>query len=302
MKLIMVGMRYADAKAVAATPIGSKISLNLVSNNEGVDSRAVQCFNSKGLHVGFIRNTDLPTLFPYMQNKDEFATVKSKYENYWILEFIHLPKTDTISGPGSETYSSYITNASTSISNLIQKEKTMVTTNMRDYFFREVKNVAMDMQSGKFGIKSPEGITIFKPEGISVNPIVEMGFSIPAFAMRAEVSTLKAGDIVLNSDVPTFFKEYDKETSGYTVIATNGEEIKMGNVTNLFFGKNSVLAVKNMFGEGSEGAMNPMMMALMMGSDSGKGIDTKTLMLMSMMGGGKGMDPNMMMMLALSGK
>ena len=34
-------------------------------------------------------------------------------------------------------------------------------------------------------------------DGVSVNPITEMGFTIPAFAMRVPIEQLAAGDIII---------------------------------------------------------------------------------------------------------
>ncbi len=112
--------------------------------------------------------------------------------------------------------------------------------------------------------------------------------------MRTAVDKLVAGDIIVNGDQAQFFVEAVKE-GGYKVMSTSGEVSTVGNVKNLFFGANTVLAVKNMF-EGS--GMNPMMMALMMGD--GK-MDTKTLMLMSMMGGGAMGEMNPMMLMLMMG-
>jgi hypothetical protein len=120
--------------------------------------------------------------------------------------------------------------------------------------------------------------------------------------MRVAINDLKAGDIIVGGSEPTFFVGLVKD-GGYEVVTMNGEHKVIGTVTNMFFGKNTVLAVKNMFGEG----VNPMMMALMMGDDKkGEGFDMKTFALMSMMGNtaGKegGMDSNMLMMMMLMGK
>lgn len=193
------------------------------------------------------------------------------------------------------------------------KENTMIG-NMKNSLFREIKNVAIDVQSGKFGIKTADGIAVYTDKGISVNPITEMGFNVPAFAIRVEVSTLKTGDILVVGDEVVFFKASSKEDGGYEVISPIGETRKVTQVTNMFFGKNTVLAIPNMFGGASAegfGGMNPMMMAMMLGDNKGLtvgsgGFDMKTFMLLSMMGNKDnkdmgGMNP-MMMALMLGGK
>ncbi len=166
------------------------------------------------------------------------------------------------------------------------EKKTMINTNsMRDSFFKEVKNVALDMQSGKLGVITKDGVVI--SDGVSVNPITEMSFTIPAFAMRVPIADLQAGDIIITSGDPVFFREGSK--AGYLTINTSGVMQEVGAVSNLFFGKNTVMAVKNMFGDSTSG-MNPMMMAMMFSdkdSSGSGGFDFKKMMMMQMMMGNK---------------
>lgn len=177
------------------------------------------------------------------------------------------------------------------------------TNSMRNSFFREISNVAMDMQTGKLGVVTSEGIITATDDGVSVNPITEMGFKIPAFAMRVPVSELTKGDIIIGNGDPVFFIEGSKV--GYMTVNTSGVIQETGSVANMFFGKNTVMAVKNMFGsaDGKEGSMNPMFMLAMMGDDvkgSGSSFGFKEMMMMQMMSGGKGMgemNPMFMMML-----
>ena len=129
-----------------------------------------------------------------------------------------------------------------------------------------------------------------------------MGFDIPAFARRVPVADLSEGDILVGNGEPVFFKEFFADpkggATGYKTVTLNGTVQEVGNVTNLFFGKNSVLAVKNMFSNES-GGMNPMMMLAMSGALGGDSkIDPLMLMMMSGGFGGSsnGMNP---MMLAL---
>ncbi len=181
-----------------------------------------------------------------------------------------------------------------------KEEKKMInTTAMRDSFFKEVKNVAMDMQTGKLGVVTKDGIITATDEGVSVNPITEMGFNIPAFAMRVPIEQLVKGDIIIGSGDPVFFMEGSKV--GYMTISTNGVLQETGSVANMFFGKNTVMAVKNMFG-GDSNSMNPMLMMAMMGDDKeGSGFDFKKMMMMQMMmgqnGGSNQMNPMMMAMM-----
>ena len=180
------------------------------------------------------------------------------------------------------------------------EQKTMFNTNnFKDSFFKDVKNVAMDMQTGKLGVITKEGIVVANDDGVAVNPITEFGFKIPAIAMRVPVENLQKGDILISGDDTRFFLEGSK-TGGYLTIDTKGLLQETGNVTNMFFGKNTVLAVKNMFGDSSTG-MNPMMMAMAFGD--GEFDFKKMLMLQMFSGGGNalGGEMNPMMMFALFG-
>ncbi len=181
------------------------------------------------------------------------------------------------------------------------EKKTMINTNsMRDSFFQERKDIVLDIQSGKLGVKTLDGLVTATDDGVSVNPITEMGLSVPAYAMRVAVKDLKAGDIIVTKNSAVFFKEASK--AGYLTVDTNGVFQEVGSISNMFFGKNTVMAVKNMFGGSDGSGVNPMMLAMMMGndSDSGDGFDFKKLMLLQMMSGQGGMgemNPMLMMML-----
>lgn len=303
----MVGMRFQSAKTIEKViqtfkALGSlNLSLNLVYNSNGVNGKAVEV-SWRNQVVGFIRNKDLPLTNESLHKYSYIVT--EMYSNYWVLrgepiegsinycsEMVIKP-TKTEENYRQEYEAKYTQEPT------IKKETKMnISSNMRDSFFREVKNVALDFQTGKFGVTSSEGLSVYVDGGVSVNPITEFGIKVPAFALRVAVKDLKEGDIVVNGNDFSFFKGLTEK--GYEVVSLNGEVKQVGNVANLFFGKNSVLAVKNMFGDGGAGGMNPMMMAMMMGD--GKDFDMKTLAMMSMMGGGQ-MDSNMMMMFALMGK
>lgn len=315
-KLIVVGMRYQNTTAVdyivKAVKKSEKVPVTLVVESGGIlygKSLAVYYGSSR---VGFIRNADLPEAFESCLNYGYI--VRSCQANYWILEGrqlyakppsyqqdynIEKIQHEYPNALSNQVYTPQELKDKQHPINSTKDEKKMINTNsMRDSFFREVKNVAIDIQSGKFGVVTPEGISVFDNGGISVNPIADFGVKVPAFAMRVPVADLKAGDIIVGGSEPTFFVGLIKE-GGYEVVNMSGEHKVIGTVSNMFFGKNSVLAVKNMFGEGT----NPMMMAMMMG-DSKEGFDMKTFALMNMMGGsankeGGGMDQNMLMMMLM---
>lgn len=317
-KLIVVGMRYCNEGLVKDTVkrVGNGVSvavqLKLEQNVNGIAGKALAVVHGNE-RVGYIRNADLNDR---VFNTYLFYTytIRKCQANYWILdctprEVAHpSERVDSVNNASIRynTTSVQDTVAKLEQVNSTKDEKKMINTNsMRDSFFREVKNVAIDIQSGKFGVITNEGISVFDfvTGGVSVNPITDFGVKVPAFAMRVAVTDLKAGDIIVGGSEPTFFVELLEEGAGYEVITMNGEHKVIGAVSNMFFGKNTVLAVKNMFGEG----MNPMMMALMMGDDKkGEGFDMKTFAMMSMMGGASGntggMDSNMLMMMMMMNK
>lgn len=305
-KLIMVGMRFQNHSAVSAARTyfvkNKELGVRLVpeQNTSGVDGWAIAVYN-RGSRIGYIRNKDVSHFIK--EDIDYYSySVTMLYENYWVI------KSEPIKAEPFNIHSTFLTgdfNPSHSPVTVntpqinTQKEPKMnvSTSNMRDSFFREVKNVAIDIQSGKFGVVSNEGISVYAEGGISVNPIAELGVKIPAFALRVALKDLKEGDIVINGNESSFFKGLTE--NGYEVVNLSGEVKQVGSVTNMFFGKNSVLAVKNMFGEGT----NPMMMALLMG-DGGFGTgDNKKLMLAMAMSGGfgggdaGGINPLMMMLM-----
>lgn len=294
-KLIAVGMRYQSTSAVKAAIDTYKktkhLGVNLVieDNSAGVDGKAVAVYH-RGVRVAFIRNKDLEDLLHSKYEINDTWKVSNIWENYWVITKVNYK----VENPCNEIKANNEATCSIKFTEEIntQKEPKMNVSNMRDSFFREMKNVAIDFQSGKMGVISAEGLSVYVDGGVSVNPITDFGIKIPAFAMRTAVADLKEGDIVVNGNDFSFFKALTE--NGYEVVSLNGEVKQVGNVANLFFGKNSVLAVKNMF-NGS--GMNPMMMAMMLGD--GKEFDMKTFALMSMMGGGQ-MDSNMGMMMALA--
>lgn len=289
----MVGMRFQPAENIreALTSHTRLVNLKIEDNECGLNGKAVAVY-FEGRKVGFIRNKDLSTILVKSIEYTQYK-ISDVYANYWVLRRTISPVLTKTQPPKEETPK----NITTPEFKIEPKKETKmnISSNMRDSFFREIKNVAIDFQSGKFGIVSTEGISVYSEGGVSVNPITEFGIKVPAFAMRIAVSELKEGDIIINGTDSSFFKGLTE--NGYEVVSLNGEVKQVGNVANLFFGKNSVLAVKNMFS--GAGGMNPMMMALMLGD--GKDFDMKTFAMMSMMGGGQ-MDNNMLMMMAMMGK
>jgi len=298
MKLVAVGMRYQKniehlLKNLKDPACIKEVKLQVEANDSGVDGKAVAVYYS-GVKIAYIRNTDIMAAINWLNTiNNECVAVTKVTPNYLIVETFtkQLNINDIIYHKPNTT----ILNSTGTISTV--KEPKMNTNSMRDSFFREVKNVAIDIQSGKFGVISQDGISVYDSGTVNVNPIQELGVKVPAFAVRVAVDQLAEGDIILSGNDATFFKQ--KTEQGYEVVTLAGEVKQVGQVSNMFFGKNTVLAVKNMFGNG--GAMNPMMLAMFMSDDFAKG-DNKNLMLAMAMSGGfggasEGMNPLMLAML-----
>lgn len=314
-QIILVGMRYMDAANIKVVEklhkqgISVDVQLRTEKNTSGVDGTALAAYVGD-IKVAYVRNKDIPFI---IKDFSQYNYCISRINtNYWIIisglkSIINPCKEIPLDTNTAEKYwhdqiEEYVPLDSSKItvkinSNQTKENKMNVTSNMRDSFFREVKNVAIDIQSGKFGVVSADGISVYAEGGIAVNPITELGIKFPAFAMRVSVKDLKEGDIVINGNESSFFKR--ATDNGYEVVNLSGEVKQIGTVSNMFFGKNSVLAVKNMFGEGT----NPMMMALLMGDEGFAGGDNKKMMLAMAMSGGFGggdmgsMNPLMLMLM-----
>jgi hypothetical protein len=343
-ELIVVGMRfqqpaYRDSKLT----IGDELSLVLEPDNKA-NKNAIAVYY-KDAKIGYIRDADLmfvnrldfTALGKKFKEHNYHFRVDRICTNYLRITkcapnygYSPLPESRYLTGTGTpkREYEGILSNGDPFVATMRnqvmapeerarvkdilaaynntepKEEKKMINTNaMRDSFFKEVKNVAMDMQTGKLGVVTKDGIITSTDEGVSVNPITEMGFNIPAFAMRVPVTDLVKGDIIIGSGDPVFFVEGSKV--GYMTVTTNGVMQETGSVANMFFGKNTVMAVKNMFGSGdSAGGMNPMLMMAMMGDDKdGKGgFDFKKMMMLQMMtgqGGNAGMGGMNPMLMAM---
>lgn len=304
--MIVVGMRFHDPNWRKKVLVGDTLMLRTEANDKssfvfkGTPS-AIAVYGNWPVSpklIGFIREADLSNklLETCAYNTGTFTpTVEVEHVHEYYIKTNGIVPPSVVSNWYDATSSS-----STNANNPIKKEEPKMSINansMRDQIFREVKNVAIDIQSGKFGITSSEGISVYDNGGVSVNPITDFGIKVPAFAMRIAVADLVEGDIILSGNDASFFKQAVE--GGYEVVTLNGEVKRVGSVTNLFFGKNTVLAVKNMFGGAS--GMNPMMLAMMMG-DNKEGFDMKTFALMSMMGGQNAGDMNPMLMAMMLAK
>ncbi len=316
-KLIVVGMRFQKrAKEllhkVTSLP-NSDITLQREPNDKASKGMAVAAYLGN-VRIGYVREADLDSVRNALAVPDNVDTIRRGYSltkisyNYLVLEL-----TTFVKNFSQEYAGTFIKNPCAEISlpgykdecsiknpedNQIKKEiKMNVGQNLRNSFFREITNLVIDLQTNKLAVKTADGIISYDKGTATVNPITDFGIAVPAFAIRTEVSALVAGDLIVTDNETVFFNK--KTETGFEVVTTTGEVKQLTNVANMFFGKNTVMAVKNMFGDTS--GMNPLMLAMLMGDGKTTGgkIDAKTFMLMSMMGNAKDMNNPLMFALML---
>ena len=314
-KLIVVGMRFQKGAKellhkVTSLP-NSDITLQREPNDKASKGIAVAAYLGNA-RIGYVREADLDSVRNALAVPDNVDTIRRGYsltkiyDNYLVLEL-----TTFVKNFSQEYAGTFIKNPCAEISlpgykdecsiknpedNQIKKEiKMNVGQNLRNSFFREITNLVIDLQTNKLAVKTADGIISYDKGTATVNPITDFGIAVPAFAIRTEVSALVAGDLIVTDNETVFFNK--KTETGFEVVTTTGEVKQLTNVANMFFGKNTVMAVKNMFGDTS--GMNPLMLAMLMGDGKTTGgkIDAKTFMLMSMMGNAKDMNPLMFALL-----
>lgn len=169
--------------------------------------------------------------------------------------------------------------------------------NFADMFFTELSNVVVDPLTGGIGFTADGNIYTFAGDTVTSNPMSDMAFSLPAFAMRVARNTLEAGDIVVTkagknaSGSLAFVKSYDREADVLRVVNGSGVEFELGKTKSLFFGaEGTVMALKANFLGGAEGGMNNMMLMLALAGDKSEGNSDplKMVMMMQAMQGGLG--------------
>lgn len=312
--LVCVGMKYRPTIAYTfykeiASNVSSynrQVVLSREYNINGVNNYAWAVIVDN-VHIAYVRNKDV-----YLLEKIYEKTKKVKLENLYIIKscagnyfLLNSKQRNYVLPVMNELYIEHYNDREDALSYVdtftikvaankveekrkqIEERKVMNSNKIKDMFFQEVKNVVFDIQTGHFGISDTNGISVFSNGSISVNPIVELSVSIPAFAVRSNIDTLNPGDIVVLSNETVFFK-FKSDNGAMVVISASGEEKNIAPVTNMFMGNNTVLAVKNMFGTGT----NPLMMAMLM-SDK-KDFDPKLLAFMAMNQNGGNIDPMMM--------
>lgn len=199
--------------------------------------------------------------------------------------------------------------------------------NIKDQLFQKVDYCVYDLRNQRIGVKKNDGesYAVYVPGKDGKKPKIEnciaemFSISVPAFAMRTKLDELKSGDVVLlpcddeDANQVIFYTSHkageDVENPTINGIDTeNGSRTQHTLPSNPVLPNDSVLAVKNLFGDGLDvGNMLPMLL-LMKGDDGdeeGEEQLSKTLLLLHFLkgsGDGKGADMNSMLPFFLMSK
>ena len=180
--------------------------------------------------------------------------------------------------------------------------------------FRIITDVVWDLQTGQIGIKTKKETCVLKvaAEGgdyqLQKNPLEFFSLPIPAWALRAPLTTLTTGDVVvLEDDQLAFFISATDNSSQIKVLKPEVGEVSTVDVgTNILLGQNdSILCVKNIVsttgGDGGVANQLPLML-LFMNDREESSDDLGKVLALSMMMGNQGGANNMLLPLMMMGK
>lgn len=186
---------------------------------------------------------------------------------------------------------------------------------MMSRMFRKVDDAVWDLQTGKIGIRTKDGIvTLAKDEDeyqLSINILDDFGIPLPAFAQNTPVESIKEGDLIYSSS----------KVLGYVIKATgksfrilklDGQQSSWTppKIEMIGFGDaGGVLVLRSLFNtlpdgeKGMAGLQGMLMPMLMLGGDNLDLDSMLPMILMSqngMMGGAGGMGNMMQTMMMMS--
>lgn len=143
--------------------------------------------------------------------------------------------------------------------------KDEVESTMLDNMFRKVDNVIMDISTGSLGMKVEGSAYTFNDNKLKENPIKAFSMPFPAFAMSTPLDQVKVGDMIVNKQgKATGWITEMLLDGGYKVQNAEGAVINFSPVTNTFMGGESVMVIKNMFGDETFGGIQGPLMAMQM--------------------------------------
>jgi hypothetical protein len=198
---------------------------------------------------------------------------------------------------------------------------------MMNRFFRKIEDAVWDLQSGKIGLATKEGIATIDGLGddasISINPIEQFGIPVPSFAQNTPLADVKVGDLLYGTTAGTRGwitkiivndKEDGSKTYKFKILTPSGTETTFTPPKIAMFGfdPSGAMIVRSLFNmmgssEGLAGLQGNLMPLMMMGGDMEDIGDILPMVMMSGMGGA-GNTGNMgsmmqtMMMMKMMGK
>lgn len=185
--------------------------------------------------------------------------------------------------------------------------------------FLKLDNVVLDIVTGgKVGIATKNGIASLETttneageavHNISINPIYEFGYNVPAYAIATPIANVVVGDLIVFKDNNIGGWVTDINPASLDVLKHDGTISRYSpqNVNLFGTGNRSVLVVKslfNMFGGNTEqvsGFQNMLLPLLLAKGGDGTNLDILPLMLMMQGGGAAAGGMNPMMLMALMG-
>lgn len=185
--------------------------------------------------------------------------------------------------------------------------------------FLKLNNVVLDIVTGgKVGIATKNGIASLESttndEGqvvhnISINPIDEFGYNVPAYAIATPIANVVVGDLIVFKDNNIGGWVTDINPASLDVLKHDGTISRYSpqNVNLFGTGNRSVMVVKSlfsMFGGNTEqvsGFQNMLLPLLLAKGGDGADLDILPLMLMTQGGGAAAGGMNPMMLMALMG-
>ena len=185
--------------------------------------------------------------------------------------------------------------------------------------FLKLDNVVLDIVTGgKVGISTKNGIASLETtineageasHNISINPIDEFGYNVPAYAIATPIDNVVVGDLIVFKDNNIGGWVTSINTASLDVLKHDGTISRYSpqNVNLFGTGNRSVLVVKSlfsMFGGNTEqvsGFQNMLLPLLLTKGGNGADLDILPLMLMMQGGGAAAGGMNPMMLMALMG-
>ena len=196
------------------------------------------------------------------------------------------PVVESIVRPSAKTTESIITTTNQPIKEIPMYNVSTID-NLTSKYFSRVAGVVIDLQTGKLGIKTADGVVTLVESTCELQPIAAFSMPIPAYAIRTPMEQITEGDIILHDNMksPVFVLMVDGER--VLAITPEGMNVEFTPVRNSLFGSTGVMAVRNMFAANGGAGLNSLMPLLLMKEMGGSSLgDDKLGLFLAMQGGG----------------